>query len=73
MNTLISRNRKAVAGIAATLMLSGAAAFTLGVVAPDFADHFSANASEVVTGEKPAVTLVIGTAESNLGVLAEDD
>lgn len=69
MNALIARNRKAVIGIAAALMLSGGAAFTIGAVAPDFASGFSANASEIVTGEKSAVSLVIETTESGVGVL----
>lgn len=71
MNTVISRHRKAVLGIAATLMLSAGAAFTIGAVAPDFADNFSANASEVVKGEKSAVTLVIEKSESRVGVLSK--
>lgn len=69
MNAVISKNRKAVFGIATALMLSGAAAFTIGAVAPDFSDAFSANASEIVKGEKPAVSLVIKTSESGVGVL----
>jgi hypothetical protein len=69
MNAVISKHRKAVFGIAATLMLSGGAAFTIGAVAPDFASSFSANASEIVTGEKSAVSLVIEKSESGVGVL----
>lgn len=71
MNALISRNRKAVLGIAGSLMLASTAAFTLGAVAPDFSAHFSANATEVVTGETPAVSLMIDSAESSFGVLAD--
>lgn len=71
MNSVISRNRKAVSGIAASLMLAGAAAFTLGAVAPDFSSSFSANAAEVVTGEKTAVSLVIETSASGVGVLKD--
>jgi hypothetical protein len=68
MNAVIARNRKAAIGITFALMLSGGAAFTIGAVAPDFASSFSANASEVVTGEK---SLVIKTTESGVGVLKQ--
>lgn len=71
MNAVISKNRKAVFGIASALMLSGAAAFTIGAVAPDFSTSFSAHASEVVKGEKPAVSLVINSTESGVGVLKQ--
>lgn len=69
MNTVISRNRKAVFGIAASLMLAGGAAFTIGAVAPDFANGFSANASEVVKGEKAPVSLVIEPSEAKVGIV----
>jgi hypothetical protein len=69
MNAVISKNRKAVLGIALALMLSVVAAFIIGAVAPTFASSFSANASEVVKGEKSAVSLVIEKTESGVGVL----
>ena len=69
MKSHIALNRKAFVGIATALMLSALAAFLIGAVAPDFADSFSANASEVVTGEKSAVSLVIENSESSVGVL----
>lgn len=68
MNAFFASNRKAFSGIALAVMLSGGAAFAIGAVAPDFASSFSANASEVVTGEK---SLVIKTTESGVGVLKQ--
>lgn len=71
MTNAISRNRKAVLGIAASMLLAGGAAFTIGTVAPNFADSFAASASDVATGEKSAVTLVVEKAESGVGVLGK--
>ena len=66
----VSRNRKAVVGIAASLLFSAVLAFVIGVVAPGFTNSFSAHASEVVTGQQSPVQLVINSTSSGVGVLS---
>lgn len=69
MNTFTA-NRKAIVGLTVALFGAALLAFIIGTVAPDFAKTFSAEASEVVTGQTPAVSIMIEQSKGGVGVLA---
>ncbi len=68
MNAIITANRKAVTGIAAVFLASGILAGVVGTVAPQFSQSYAANAAEVITGETPAIAVIVDSATTSTGV-----
>jgi hypothetical protein len=73
MATLIAKNRTALAGMAIIFLCAAILAVTLAVANPAFVSYFSANASEVVTGQTSAVSVIIASSETSVGVFADKE
>jgi len=73
MNVFISQNRKALTGVASIFFLAGVLAFIAALANPAFVTAFSASASDVVTGQTSAVSVVVDSSSSEMGVFAEDN
>jgi hypothetical protein len=71
MATFVSKNRRAVTGIAAISLAAGVLAGSLALTNPNVVAGFSANAAEVVTGQTPAVSVMVNSSESSAGVFAD--
>lgn len=68
MSIFIAKNRTAVTAIAAMFLAAGVVAAVMAIANPTFVASFSANAADVVTGQTPAVSLVVESAETKVGV-----
>jgi hypothetical protein len=74
MRVFAAKNRTAITGIAATFLAAGLIAGVTAVANPGLVNAFSAHADEVVTGQTPAVTLVLNeTQHGSAGVVLGDN
>lgn len=73
MAALIVKNRTAFIGVAFIFLFAALLAATLAVANPALVSSFSANASEVVTGQASAVSVIIESSETSVGVFADEN
>ena len=73
MAIIIAKNRTAITGVAAIFLFAAIIAAVIAVANPTFVSSFSANAAEVVTGQTSAVSVIVESNETAVGVFAEDN